>query len=88
MKLLPGTTHQVNLTAFKLLYTLLSEVRPLITHLAVTAMSKLHFHFSLSHTGEGNGNPLQYSCLGNPREGSLVGRHLWGCTESDTTDMT
>ena len=25
----------------------------------------LHFHFSLSCIGEGNGNPLQYSCLGN-----------------------
>ena len=25
---------------------------------------QLHFHFSLSCTGEGNGNPLQYSCLG------------------------
>ena len=24
---------------------------------------RLHFHFSLSCTGEGNGNPLQYSCL-------------------------
>ena len=28
----------------------------------------LHFHFSLSCIGEGNGNPLQYSCLENPRE--------------------
>ena len=27
---------------------------------------KLHFHFSLSCIGEGNGNPLQYSCLENP----------------------
>ena len=27
-----------------------------------------HFHFSLSCTGEGNGNPLQYSCLGNPMD--------------------
>ena len=25
-----------------------------------------HIHFSLSFTGEGNGNPLQYSCLENP----------------------
>ena len=45
-------------------------------------------HFSLSCTGEGNGNPLQYSCLENPRNGSLVGCHLWGRTESDTTDVT
>ena len=27
-----------------------------------------HFHFSLSCIGEGNGNPLQYSCLENPRD--------------------
>ena len=47
-----------------------------------------HFHFSLSCTGEGNGNPLQYACLENPREGSLVGHHLWSHTESDMTDMT
>ena len=30
---------------------------------------RLHFHFSLSCRGEGNGNPLQYSCLENPRDG-------------------
>ena len=29
----------------------------------------LHFHFSLSCTGEGNGNPLQYSCLENHMDG-------------------
>ena len=29
----------------------------------------LHFHFSLSCTGGGNGNPLQDSCLENPRDG-------------------
>ena len=28
---------------------------------------QLHFHFSLSCLGEGNGNPLQCSCLENPR---------------------
>ena len=30
---------------------------------------RLYFHFSLSCIGEGNGNPLQCSCLGNPRDG-------------------
>ena len=30
---------------------------------------RLHFHFSLSCIGEGNGNPLQYSCPENPRDG-------------------
>ena len=42
----------------------------------------LHFHFSLSCIGEGNGNPLQCSCLENPRDGgSLMGCRLWGHTE-------
>ena len=50
---------------------------------------RLHFHFSLSCIGEGNGNPFQCSCLENPREqGSLVGCRLWGYTELDTTEVT
>ena len=35
--------------------------------------------------GSGNGNPLQYSCLGNPMDRSLVGHSPNGCKESDTT---
>ena len=46
---------------------------------------RLHFHVSLSCIGEGNGNPLQCSCLENPRD---RGACLWGRTESDTTDAT
>ena len=34
---------------------------------------QLHFHFSLSCIGEGNGNPLQCSCLKNPRDGESGG---------------
>ena len=49
---------------------------------------QLHFHFSLSCTEGGNGNPLQYSCLENPRDGSLVGCRLWGHTELDMTEVT
>ena len=50
---------------------------------------RLHFHFSLSCIGGGNGNPLQCSCLENPRDGGgLVGCSLWGHTESDTTEAT
>ena len=45
-------------------------------------------HFSLSCIAEVDGNPLQCSCLENPRDWSLVGCRLWGHTESDTTDMT
>ena len=38
--------------------------------------------------GEGNGNPLQYSCLENPHgQRSLVGYSPWGCKESDTTEQ-
>ena len=49
---------------------------------------RLHFHFSLSCIEEGNGNPLQCSCLENPRDGgSLVGCRLWGHTESDMTEV-
>ena len=90
--------------------------------------------FNIGWIGEGNGTPLQYSCLENPMDGgawkavvhgvaegqtplsdftftfmhwrrkwqptpvflpgksqgrwSLVGCHLWGCTESDTTEAT
>ena len=37
--------------------------------------------------GEGNGNPLQYSCLENPMDrGSLVGYRPWGCKELDMTE--
>ena len=50
---------------------------------------RLHFHFSLSCIGEGNGNPPQCSCLENPRDGgALVGCCLWGRIESDTTEAT
>ena len=35
---------------------------------------------------EGNGTPLQYSCLENPMDGSLVGCSPWGLKESDTTE--
>jgi len=43
---------------------------------------RLHFHFSLSCIGEGNGNPLQCSCLENPRDGGAwwlpsMGSHSW-----------
>ena len=37
--------------------------------------------------GEGNGNPLQYSCLENPMDGqrNLAGNSQWSCKESDMT---
>ena len=38
-------------------------------HYSWDTTERLHFHFSPSCIGEGNGNPLQCSCLENPRDG-------------------
>ena len=45
---------------------------------------RLHFHFSLSCIGEGNGNPLQCSCLENPRDGGAWGAAIYGVAQSRT----
>ena len=45
---------------------------------------RLHFHFSLSCIGEGNGNLLQCSCLENPRDGGAWGAAVYGVTQSRT----
>ena len=45
---------------------------------------QLHFDFSLSCTGEGNGNPLQCSCLENPRDRGAWWAAVYGVTESWT----
>ena len=45
---------------------------------------RLHFHFSLSCIGEGPGNPLQYSCLENPRDGGAWWAAVYGVTQSRT----
>ena len=45
---------------------------------------RLHFDFSLSHIGEGNGNPLQYSCLENPRDWGAWWTAVYGVAQSQT----
>ena len=45
---------------------------------------RLHFHFSLSCIGEGNGNPLQCSCLENPRDGGAWWAAVYGVAQSRT----
>ena len=45
---------------------------------------RLHFHFSLSCTGEGNGNPLYCSCLKNPRHGEAWWAAISGVAQSRT----
>ena len=42
------------------------------------------FHFPLSCFGEGNGNPLQYSCPENPRDGGACWGAVYGVTQSWT----
>ena len=45
---------------------------------------RLHFQFSLSCIGEGNGNPLQCSCLENPRDGGVWWAAVYGVAQSRT----
>ena len=46
---------------------------------------RLHFHFSLSCIGEGNGNALQCSCLENSRDRGAWWAAVHGVVELDTT---
>ena len=49
---------------------------------------RLHFHFSLSRTGEGNGSPLQRSCLENPGDGGAWWAAVCGVAQShDWSDL-
>ena len=45
---------------------------------------RLHFPFSLSCVGEGNSNPLQCSCLENPRDGGAWWAAVYGVAQSWT----
>ena len=45
---------------------------------------QLHFHFSLLCIGEGNGNPLQWSCLENPRDRRAWWAAIYGVAHSQT----
>ena len=45
---------------------------------------RLHFHFSLWCIGEGNGNPLQCSCLENSRDGGAWWAAVYGVAQSQT----
>ena len=45
---------------------------------------RLYFHFSLSCIGEGNSNPLQYSCLENPGDEGAWWAAVYGVAQSWT----
>ena len=51
------------------------------------AAERLLFHFSLARNGEGNGNPLQCSCLENPRDGGAWWAAVYGVAQSRTRLM-
>ena len=53
-------------------------------HEELDTTEQVHFHFSLSCTGEGNGNPLQCSCLENPRDGGAWWAAVYGVAQSQT----
>ena len=53
-------------------------------HKESDATEGLHFHFSLSCIGEGNGSPLQCSCLENPRDGGAWWAAVSGVAQSRT----
>ena len=48
------------------------------------ATERPHFHFSLSSIREGNGNPVQCSCLENPRDGGACWAAIYGVAQSWT----
>ena len=50
----------------------------------VDTTERLHFYFSLSCIGEGTGNPLQYSCLEDPRNGGAWWAAVYGVAQSRT----
>ena len=54
------------------------------TEICIWTTERLHFHFSLSCIGEGNGNPLQCSCLENLRDGGAWWAAIYGVTQSRT----
>ena len=53
-------------------------------HEQLDTTEQLHFHFPLSCTGEGNGNPLQCSCLENPRDERAWWAAVFGVAQSRT----
>ena len=52
--------------------------------LELDTTERLHFDFSVSCIGEGNGNPLQCSCLENPRDGGAWWAAVYGVVQSRT----
>ena len=76
-------THS-NTAAWKIPWTEESSGLQSMGSLRLRTTEQLHFHFSLSCIGEGNGNPLQCSCLENPRDRGAWWAAVYGVTQSWT----
>ena len=70
--------------AWKILWTEESAVHGVAKSRTRLSDFTFTFHFSLLYIGEGNGNPLQYSCLENPRDGGAWWAAVYGVTQSQT----
>ena len=77
-------TGGINLSDFRLYYK--AAVHGVMK--SWTRLSDFPFTFHFHALEKEMATQLQYSCLENPRDGSLVGCRLWGRTESDITEAT
>ena len=81
-----GKFSMVSLASQSLLWIcqFLPEVPSKFVLLKHYSHERLYFHFSLSCIGEGNGNPLQCSCLENPRDGGAWWAAVYGVAQNQT----
>ena len=79
-----GTATHSNILVWKIAWTEEPGRLQSMWLLRVGTTEQLHFHFSLLCIGEGNGNPLQCSCLENPRDGGAWWAAVYGVAQSWT----
>ena len=82
----PGMSFAVpcSTLAWKIPWTEEPGGLPSTGSLELDTTEQLHFHFSVSCIGEGNGNPLQCSCLENPRDSGAWWAAVYGVAQSQT----